>query len=80
MNEVVFPHNNSKLNTVFQKAKIGNLHFNSPDKNTYFWATGNGNLPCVNTQQIDYFKMYFNYIPQLRTNNCKDGFYSKNHK
>lgn len=77
LNEVVFPHNNTKLNNTFQKAKIGNLNFNSPDKDAYFWTTGNGNLPCVNAKQIDYFKTYFNYIPQLRTNDSKDGFYSK---
>ncbi len=76
-NELVFPHKNSKLKTTFYKMKIGNLEYNSPDENSYFWTNGDGKLPCVNAQQIDYFKTYFQYIPQLRTQNIKDGFYSK---
>ena len=77
VNETIYPYQNSKLKTNFHKMKIGNLYYNSPDENAYFWTNGNGNLPCVNAQQIDYFKKYFYYIPQMRTNNLKDGFYSK---
>jgi len=77
VNEIVFPHSNSKLKTSFYKMKIGNLEFNSPDENSYFWTNGDGKLPCVNAQQIEYFKTYFHYVPQLRTQNIKDGFYSK---
>lgn len=77
LNEVVFPHKNSKLKTNFYKIKMGNLLFNSPDENTYFWTNGDGTLPCVNVQQIQYFKTYFRYVPQLRTTDLKDGFYSK---
>ena len=76
-NEIILPYQNSKLKTNFYKMKIGNLEYNSPDENSYFWTNGDGKLPCVNAQQIDYFKTNFHYIPQLRTNNIKDGFYSK---
>jgi hypothetical protein len=76
-NEIIFPYQNSKLKTNFYTQKIGNLEYNTPDKNSYFWTNGDGKLPCVNVQQIDYFKTNFHYIPQLRTNNIKDGFYSK---
>ena len=77
LNEIIFPHSNSKLKTNFYKMKIGNLNYNSPDENAYFWTNGDGNLPCVNSQQLDYFKKYFHYVPQMRTDNLKDGFYSK---
>jgi hypothetical protein len=44
---------------------------------SFFWGTGEGALPCVNALQLEYFKDQFHYIPQLRTQNIKDGFYSK---
>lgn len=77
LKELLFPHKNSKLKAGFYKMKIGNLEYYSPDENSYFWTNGDGKLPCVNAQQIEYFKTYFQYIPQLRTQNIKDGFYSK---
>lgn len=73
----VFPYRNSKLKTVFHVEKNGNLMYNSPNKTTFFWANGDGKLPCVNVQQIDYFGARFHYVPQLRTTNLKEGFYSK---
>jgi hypothetical protein len=77
ISEIVFPHPNSKLSNHFYKRKIGNLEYNSPDKNSYFWTNGNGKLPCVNSLQINYFKANFHYMPQMRTPYLKDGFYSK---
>lgn len=77
LNESIFPHSNSKKQNQFYKAKIGNLEYNSPMDNSFFWGTGDGVLPCVNTKQLEYFKNQFHYIPQLRTNNLKEGFYSK---
>jgi len=65
------------MNHNYLKFNVGNLIFESPDESSFFWITGNGELPCVNKQQIDYFKSNYNYIPQLRTNNLKDGFYAK---
>lgn len=73
---VIFPSKNSNVNTTYYKAKIGNLSYFSPDSKTYIWVTGDGNLPCVNTKKIEYFKLKLGYIPQLRTTNLKDGFYS----
>lgn len=74
---VVFPHRNTKNNTQFIAVKLGNLNYNSPVNNDFFWGNGDGDLPCVNKDQIEYFKKYFNTIPQMRTNNLKDGFYAK---
>jgi hypothetical protein len=55
----------------------GNLLYYSPQKPPFFWLTGNGALPCVNKEQLDYFETNFHYVPQLRTENLKDGFYPK---
>jgi hypothetical protein len=77
LNEIIFPHTNTKKQNQFYKAKIGNLEFNSPLDNSFFWGTGDGAVPCVNTQQLEYFKNQFHYIPQLRTTHLKEGFYSK---
>jgi hypothetical protein len=74
---IVFPYQNSKLKTDFHTVKNGNLSYHSPESKTFFWANGNGKLPCVNANQIDYFGARFHYIPQWRTSDMKDGFYSK---
>ncbi|MGO4771974.1 hypothetical protein ACEN2I_09935 [Flavobacterium sp. W22_SRS_FK3] len=74
---IFFPYPNTKNNTAFETIQLGNLKYNSPQKNDFFWANGNGDLPCVDKQQIDYFEKYFQIIPQMRTNDLKDGFYAK---
>ncbi len=77
ISESIFPHTNTKMKTQFYKEKIGNLEFHSPAENSFFWANGDGKLPCVNSNQLEYFKFKFHYIPQMRTKDLKDGFYSK---
>lgn len=73
------PNKNSRFHYQFKKVKTGNLIYNSPtDKNSFFWISSDGELPCVNQQMIDYFQQYYHTQPQLRTGNLKDGFYSKN--
>lgn len=74
---IVFPYVNTKNTTSFEVIQLGNLKYNSPIQNDFFWASGNGSLPCVNKDQIEYFKKYFYIIPQLRTSKLKDGFYAK---
>lgn len=76
-NEFLYPAKNSKNDTSFELIKLGNLKYNSPVKNDFFWGTGNGNLPCVNKEQVNYYEKYFRLIPQMRTNDLKDGFYAK---
>jgi len=76
--QIVIPEKNSKYaDLVFKKVREGNLEYYSPPEHTFFWNNGNGTLPCVNLQQLKYFKIKFHYIPQLRTQYLKDGFYSK---
>jgi len=77
LKNLVVPHENSRLGVSFQTVRKGNLIYNSPVNPPLFWATGNGNLPCVNQEQIEYFEYYHHYYPQLRTDNLKDGFYAK---
>lgn len=74
---LLVPYDNSNLNTNYTVCKIGNLEYYSPDKKTIIWATGNGKLPCLNEKQVLFFKRKYGYIPQKRTNDVKDGFYSK---
>lgn len=76
--QIFIPEKNSKYSDIkFEKIMDGNLEYNSPKENFFFYGTGDGNLPCVNKVQIDYFKKYYHIIPQLRTSDLKDGFYSK---
>jgi hypothetical protein len=76
--QLLYPNPNSNLKTTFEAKTMGNLHYFSPDPTVYIWATGDGELPCVNEKQIQYLKKRLGIFPQCRTNNIKDGFYSKN--
>ena len=78
LNEIIYPYKNSKFDNDYEIIKNGNLQYNSPINNVFFWGTGDGELPCVNKEQIKYFEMYYKIKPQMRTTNFKDGFYSKN--
>lgn len=75
--KLFFPYQNSNLNTQYQIYKTGNLEYYSPDIKAVLWITGNGKLPCVNKKQLLFFKRKYGYIPQMRTSDLKDGFYSK---
>lgn len=77
MTNLLYPAENSHLKTHFHQSKMGNLKYSSPDYSTYIWATGNGNLPCVSDTQINYLQSKTGYVPQLRTDALKDGFYSQ---
>ncbi|HCQ11866.1 MAG TPA: hypothetical protein DIU01_01085 [Flavobacterium sp.] len=74
---ILYPHNNSKWTTTFDSVQKGNLKFNSPTNNYFFWGSGNGNLPSVNKVQIEYFEKYYQVLPQQTTTDLKDGFYAK---
>ncbi|MDR6843565.1 LIC_10190 family membrane protein [Flavobacterium granuli] len=74
---IIFPYKNTKFDTAFESIQNGNLHFYSPIENDFFWSSGDGKLPCVNKDQIEYFDYYYKVKPQMRTTDLKDGFYSK---
>lgn len=77
-NQILIPNKNSKYAEIkFEKIKEGNLDYYSPNENFFFYGTANGDLPSVNKVQIDYLKKKYHFIPQLRTSNLSDGFYSK---
>ena len=76
-NNSIYPYKNTKFDTPYEKIKTGNLIFNSPVENDFFWGSGDGDLPCVNKTQIDFFEKYYNIKPQMRTHHLKDGFYTK---
>ena len=73
----IYPYKNTKYNTQYERIKSGKLIFNSPIENDFFWGSGDGDLPCVNKTQINFFKKYYNIKPQMRTHHLKDGFYTK---
>jgi hypothetical protein len=76
--QIFLPEKNSKYATLeFEKIREGNLIFNSPKENFFFYGTADGDLPCVNKVQMNYLKKKYNYIPQLRKSDLGDGFYSK---
>ncbi|TBN04695.1 hypothetical protein EYD45_05385 [Hyunsoonleella flava] len=77
---IVIPEKNTKTVTTFSEVNIDGFDFNSPGEEVFFWGTGDGDLPCVNQQQVEYIKTYYKYIPELRSENLKDGFISKNLK
>lgn len=78
LNEIIFPYKNSKFDNDYEIIKNGNLQYHSPINSVFFWGTGDGELPCVNKEQIKYFETRYKIKPQMQTTNLKDGFYSKN--
>jgi len=76
LKNIMVPEENTKTQTTFSKEIISGFEFNSPGKDVFFWGTGNGDLPCVNKQQVEYIKKYYHLIPQLRTDDLRDGFIS----
>jgi hypothetical protein len=77
---VIHPKPNTKEKLDYNKVSKENLHYFSPTKTDLFWITGNGNLPCVNQEQLEYFETYFQVIPQLRGKTLSEGFYAKKMK
>ena len=75
--QMVSPKSNSNLRTTFSRKTKGNLQYNSPEKHSYIWVTGDDKLPSVNEQQVDYFERKLGYIPQLNGPTLAEGFYSK---
>ncbi len=76
LKNMIVPEENTKTETKFTKQSIDGFEYYSPSEAVFFWATGNGDLPCVNKKQVDYIKSYYKYVPQMRTNHLKDGFES----
>lgn len=74
---IIIPEPNSKWNPEYRGGSVGNMHFHSPIDTSFFWVTANGELPCINTTQLDYFQKGFFYIPQQRSIQLSDGFYSQ---
>lgn len=77
LKNLVIPEPNSKWKPEYRGGSVGNMHYHSPMDTSFFWVTGNGNLPCVNTTQLEYFQKGFFYIPQQRSTELSDGFYSQ---
>ncbi|MFA7446496.1 MAG: hypothetical protein WCY89_11150 [Flavobacteriaceae bacterium] len=78
ISQLVVPQPNSKYHTMkFEQKTKGNLNYNSPSENFFFFGTANGNLPCVNEAYLYYFEYHYSIFPQMRSNHLKDGFYSE---
>lgn len=73
----IVPHSNSQYPLVYKTETIQDSQIHIPTNIDSFWETGNTPLPAVNEQQLNYFKTYFNVIPQQRSTNLKDGFILK---
>ena len=74
---IFIPEPNSKWAGDYKKTSIGNMPYYSPKDSSNFWLTGNGTLPCVNSVQLEYFQQGFSFIPQQRSTDVTDGFYSQ---
>lgn len=74
---IIIPEPNSKWKQEYKGGSVGNMSYQSPVDTSFFWVTGNGKLPCVNSEQIAYFENGFFYIPQQRSIDLSDGFYAQ---
>jgi hypothetical protein len=73
----IIPEPNSKWKPDYKGGSVGNMPYHSPIDTSFFWVTGNGQLPCVNEVQVKYFEQGFFYIPQQRSTDLNDGFYAQ---
>lgn len=74
---LISPHKSSQYSFQFNVFSVGNLNYYSPPKRAYIWVTGDGQLPCVNKKQINFFKRKLQLIPQLRNpTRLEEGFFS----
>lgn len=72
----IHPKKNIQFHYEYKVQKEGNLIYQSP-QNTSFWLTGDGNIPVLNEQLLNYLKTHYKIRPQLRTEQLKDGFYAE---
>lgn len=77
VSNIIFPAANSKIECVYVDIQEGNLNYHSHEDIPNFWITGNAPLPAVSTDQLEYFRKKYGYVPQLRGESLKDGFYPK---
>lgn len=77
LKNIIIPEPNSKWKSEYKGDSVGNMSYHSPVDTSFFWVTGNGNLPCVNDVQVKYFEQGFFYIPQQRSTDLNDGFYAQ---
>jgi len=76
-NEIITPYENSRYGTKYESIKLDYFEFNSPTEIDFFWGTGDIPLPALNKKQYEWFKKYYHVVPCMRTDDLKDGFYSK---
>ncbi len=75
---LLVPHANSKYDqAIYETTELDGTTFFTPSNIDFFWAVGDCPLPCIQADQYNYFRYYFHLIPAMRTENIKDGFYSK---
>lgn len=78
LKNVIYPGPNSSITSAYQTKTLGNLKYQSPVEEVYFWSNGDGELPCVNGIQIKYLTQKTEYRPQLRdSTDLSKGFYAK---
>lgn len=74
---LITPHPQTKYtHATYTTHQEGNLKINTPTNIDFFWATGDCELPCIQLQHLTDFKAYFREVPQMRTDDLKDGFFS----
>ncbi|HNP33524.1 MAG TPA: hypothetical protein PKN96_09550 [Flavobacterium sp.] len=77
LKNLAIPEPNTRWSQEFRGFGVGNMNYHTPVDGSFFWVTGNGELPCVNKLQVDYFEHGFFYIPQQRSIDLNDGFYAQ---
>ncbi len=61
----------------YSEEKIKNLHYYDPQNLEFFWGTGDGPLPCVQKEQLEYFETYYKILPQQLGEHINEGFYTE---
>ncbi|WP_417291089.1 LIC_10190 family membrane protein [Corallibacter sp.] len=80
LKNIIEPYSNSKYPLEYKTITTNNATLNIPVGIDFFWGTGNTPIPALNEQQLDYFKTYYNVLPEQKSSNLKDGYILKSTK
>ncbi len=76
--QVLEPHQNSRYTeATYTVNELDGTSFFNPKGIDFFWAVGDCPLPCIQLDQYNYFRYHFKRVPAMRSEQLKDGFYSK---
>ncbi len=71
---LLYPGDKSRYNSAFAKAKINNINYSNPQADDFFYGTYDVPLPAAQNEYLEYFKYYYQVMPEYRGDTPSSGF------